>query len=78
MFNLAKYFRVATNVKAQLGDKPLLTEAQWLKKGFIPIDDTVGEWMWANQNCCGEGWRYGKKGVFRYLLQEEVKLKNEK
>lgn len=54
---------VRTNIK--LSDKQqLLTEKQWLKKGYAPKTEEAGEMLWTNQFC---------QMSCRYLFEEEVK-----
>lgn len=58
---------VRTNIKS-LGNQLLLTEKQWLKKGYVPKSKEAGEVLWTNQFC---------QMSCRYLFEEEVKQKGE-
>ena len=61
---------VKTNVRTNIdicGNHLLMTENQWLKRGYIPISEEAGKILWANQFC---------QGSFRYLFEDEVVLKS--
>lgn len=60
-----KWKSIETGVRTRVVTQELLlTEKQWLKRGYKPIDDNAGERLWTNQHCQVNA---------RYLFYEEVR-----